>query len=364
KEKNVPVILSTLASNLKDQQPFISMYTEKYPKADKIFNQAKAELKNGNVKTADSLFRFAKDLDALRFRAPEKINSLITILSYEYKLPLVNADSVIASISPDGIIGDNIMTDHLHPTLEGQLILGRIFFDKMKESNYLPNTNAVELSAEDQDSITIANFNFTKLDSLISEFRIKILKNDWPFLDKKEKKPNSRVLVLKNFEDSLAAEVLDDKITWEEGHRKMAAYYLVKRNLESFLEEMDALISQYPVIIEYYDYVAKVLIERNDYSRAYKYLVSGYNVKPNAFKTKWLGTISLYNNDLESAEKYLNESLNHDRNDAQVWYNLAGIYVKRNDYKKALELVGTALSLKPNYPDALNLQKQLKAVVK
>jgi predicted Zn-dependent protease len=139
---------------------------------------------------------------------------------------------------------------------------------------------------------------------------------------------------------------------------------LVKRNLESFLEEMDALISQYPVIIEYYDYVAKVLIERNDYSRAYKYLVSGYNVKPNAFKTKWLGTISLYNNDLESAEKYLNESLNHDRNDAQVWYNLAGIYVKRNDYKKALELVGTALSLKPNYPDALNLQKQLKAVVK
>jgi tetratricopeptide (TPR) repeat protein len=364
KEKNVPVILSTLASNLKDQQPFISIESENYPRADKIFNQAKAELKNGNIKMADSLFRFAKDLDALRFRASEKLNQSITLLSKEYNLPLVDFDSALSSISKDGIIGNDIMTDHLHPTLEGQFILGKIFFEKMKQSKYLPGNEAVNLSAEEQDSFTIANFNFTEFDSIISDFRIKILKNDWPFVNKKDKKPNSWVLNLKNFEDSLAAEVLDDKITWEEGHRKLAAYYLVKRKLESFTEEMDALISQYPVIVEYYDYVAKVLIQRNDYRRAYGYLQAGYNIKPNAFKTKWLGTINLYNDELESAEKYLNESLDHDRNDSQVWYNLAGIYVKREDYKKALELVGTALSLKPDYPEAQKLQRQLQGVIK
>ncbi|MDZ7625187.1 MAG: hypothetical protein U5J96_12190 [Ignavibacteriaceae bacterium] len=32
--------------------------------------------------------------------------------------------------------------------------------------------------------------------------------------------------------------------------------------------------------------------------------------------------------------------------------NMAGIYVKRNDYKKALELVNKALLIKPNYPEA------------
>ena len=364
KERNVPVILSTLASNLKDQRPFISVDSEEYPRADKIFNQAKVELKNGNIKKADSLFRFAKDLDALRFRASEKLNQLITLLSKEYKLPLVDFDSALSSISTDRIIGNDLMTDHLHPTLQGQLILGKVFFEKMEQSKNMPRDKAINLSAEEQDSIVIDNFNFTEFDSIISDFRIKILKNDWPFVNKKDRRPNSRVLNLKNFEDSLAAEVLDDKITWEEGHRKLAAYFLVKRNLESFIEEMDALISQYPVIVEYYDYVAKVLIERNDYSRAYKYLVSGYYVKPNAFKTKWLGTIALYNDELETAEKYLNESLNHDKNDSQVWYNLAGIYVKRNDYKKALELVGTALSLKSNYPEALKLQRQLQAVVR
>ena len=80
KEKSIPVILSTLASNLKDQTPFISINTENYPRADKIYNQAKAELKNGNIKMADSLFRFAKDLDALRFRASEKMNQVDYII--------------------------------------------------------------------------------------------------------------------------------------------------------------------------------------------------------------------------------------------------------------------------------------------
>ncbi len=364
KDENVPVILATLASNIKDQPPFVSIKTENYPPADKIYNQAKQELSQGNNRVADSLFRFAKDLDGLRFRAPEKMNHIITSLSKEYKLPLVNVDSAFSSVSPEGIIGNNLMTDHLHPTLAGYLILGKLFFEKMELANYLPKTETANLYDDEQDSIAMANFNFTKLDSIISNFRIKILKNDWPFVNKGNKVPNSTILHLENTADSLAAEVLDDKITWEEAHRKMAVYYLETKNLNSFLEEMDALISQYPVIIEYYDYVANVLIQINDFKRAYNYLKNGYDIKSNAFKSKWLGTIDLYNNKLESAEKYLNESLDYDANDSQVWYNLAGIYVKRNNYEKALDLVNKALSLKPDYSEAVNLQRQLRSTPK
>jgi len=361
KGENVPIILSTLVSNLKDQPPFISVRTANSPPANKIFNQAKQELSVGNDKAADSLFRFAKDLDGLRFRAPEKINQVIIALSNEYKSPFVNADSVFSSISPDGIVGNNLMTDHLHPTLEGYLIIGKSFFDKMEQSNYLPKTEYANLRDKEQDSITVANFHFTKLDSIIADFRIKLLKNDWPFVSKENKVPNSAVILLKDIPDSLAAEVLDDKITWEEAHRKLAVYFLERKNINSFLEEMDALISQYPVIVEYYDYVANILIQIKDYKRAYNYLKSGYDIKSSAFKSKWLGTIDLYNNKLESAEKYLNESLDFDTNDAQVWYNLAGIYVKRNNYKKALELVNKALLLKSNYPEATSLQRQLQS---
>ncbi|MCH9030383.1 MAG: hypothetical protein IH819_12450 [Bacteroidetes bacterium] len=303
KEKNVPVILSTLVSNLKDQPPFISIKTKNFPPADKIYNQAKYELSSGNYRIADSLFRLAKDLDGLRFRAPEKINRILTLLSREYKLPLVNVDSAFSSISPDGIIGNNLMTDHLHPTLKNYQFLGKLFFEKMKQSHYLPASESANLSGDEQDSITVANFNFTKLDSIIGDYRIKLLKNDWPFINKRNKVPNSAILHLENTTDSLAADVLDDIITWEEAHRKLAAYYLERKNINSFLKEMDALISQYPVVVEYYDYVTNVLLSLKDYKKAYKYLMAGYDIKPSAFKAKWLGTLDLYKDNLELAEE-------------------------------------------------------------
>lgn len=363
KENNVPVILSSLTSNLKDQSPFISLETGKFPPANEIYNQAKAELNSGNYTKADSLLRFAKDLDCLRFRAPEEMNKVIRALSKEYNLALVDADSAFEAISPDGIVGNNLMTDHLHPTLQGYMFLGKLFFEKMTQSNNLPESQRINLTDKEQDSITIANFNFTKLDSVMSDYRIKLLKNDWPFSSKEKKVPNSVLLNPQNITDSLAAQILNDDITWEEAHRKMAAYYLSRKNWDSFLEEMDALISQYPVVVEYYDYVANNLISAKDYSSAYKYLKTGYDIKPNAFKAKWLGTIDLYNNELDSAEKYLNESLKYNNKDSQVWYNLAGVYVKKKNYSKALDMVNEALRISPAYSDAVNLQKQLQNAV-
>jgi predicted Zn-dependent protease len=255
------------------------------------------------------------------------------------------------------------MTDHLHPTLNGYLYLGKLFFKKMEQANLLPKSERADLSDEKQDSITIANFHFAKLDSIIGNYRIKLLKNDWPFISKEKKLSNSVLLNPQNKADSLAAEVLDDKVSWETAHRKLATHYLERKNLNGFLKEMDALISQYPVIVEYYDYVSNILIQLKDYKRAYKYLKQGYEIKPNAYKTKWLGTINLYNNKLSPAEKYLDESLKYDTKDPQIWYNLAGIYVKRHSYKKALELVNKALALESNYPEAVNLQKQLQNAV-
>jgi len=38
--------------------------------------------------------------------------------------------------------------------------------------------------------------------------------------------------------------------------------------------------------------------------------------------------------------------------------------VKRNDYKKALELVNKSVSLKSNYPEAVKLQRQLRSNIK
>ena len=143
KKQNVPVILGTLTSNLKDQYPFVSIKEEGYPPADKVFIQAKESLAKNDRKTADSLFRFAKDLDALRFRAPSEINKIIINLGKEFNFAVVNIDSIFDAISPDDITGDNIMTDHLHPTLRGYQIIGDIFYNGMEELKLLPKTSSM-----------------------------------------------------------------------------------------------------------------------------------------------------------------------------------------------------------------------------
>ncbi len=90
------------------------------------------------MQKADCLFRYAKDLDALRFRAPEEVNNVIRSLAAEKKLILADIDSAFRYLAPEGIIGNEFMTDHLHPTLEGYQKIGKIFFEGMMKHNLLP----------------------------------------------------------------------------------------------------------------------------------------------------------------------------------------------------------------------------------
>ena len=123
---------------------------------------------------------------------------------------------------------------------------------------------------------------------------------------------------------------------------------------------MNVLINQFPIVVEYYDDAANKLLEVKDYDKAYSYLTERNEIEPSAFSTKWIGIINLYKNQTAAAEKFLNESIAFDRNDAQVWYNLAGVYIEEKDYQKALQMTEKALSLNPRYADALALHARLK----
>lgn len=363
-DANVPVILGTLTCNLKDLRPFVSVKTKDYPSADEVFNKANNELKKNNFKIADSLFRLAKDLDALRFRAPSQINEIIYKLAQKYNDNVINIDSAFEAASPFNIVGNNLMTDHLHPTLHGYQLMGKLYFEKMKRLNYLPKTKPINLSEKMQDSITVANFNFSKLDSIIADYRIRLLKNDWPFKNRQINQDDNDIIKTKNHIDSIAKDLVDDKIIWEEAHRKAAAFYLKENNINLFLKEMNVLIDQYPIITDYYNYTAQALISIKDYNRANTYLKNGYKIKPTPFTAKWIGTIALYKNKLDSAEYYLKKSLKLDNTDPQVWYNLAGVFVNKKNYNEAKKMISKALEFKPDYPEALNLQRQLQNALK
>ncbi|MFC2139908.1 hypothetical protein ACFLR4_04525, partial [Bacteroidota bacterium] len=365
KDEDIPVILSTLVCNLKDQAPFISEKHENLPPANEIYDSAMNELEDGRFKIADSLFTYAKELDELRFRASEKLNSIINKLGKVFNSPVVQTVEVFKEESPNGIIGDNIMTDHLHPTLAGHQLIGKLFYETMQRTGHIPNTEPLQLSNKQQDSLTKADFYFTQLDSVIADYKIKLLKNDWPYIKKEQQVPVNLLFAPKNFIDSTAYNVtIKNDLKWERAQRKVAGWYLKQRNFKLYKNQMDALISQYPIIVEYYNIAANEFLKIGNYDTALGYLKQRYSIKPDAFSTKWLGNISLFSNKVDESIKYLEESLKFDVNDTQVLYNLAGAYAQKKKYKKGLEIINRCLTKDPNYPGAEALKQSLLPLIK
>lgn len=360
RKKNVPVILGKLVSNLKDQPPFESVEDKKYPRADEVFSLAQLELKAGKSLRADSLFKFAKDLDALRWRAPEKINQVIEVLGKEFGFPVVKLDSVFNVETQDGVVGDNLITDHLHPNLRGFQIIGREIFNKGLESKIFPSENRSEFSLNTQDSIILSRYEFTKLDSTIAQYQIIVLKSDWPYTREKiSDEDKLKALTMRTYSDTLAYLVGKGDLEWEAAHLQLAQRRLHNSDKESFHKEILACIDEYPFDPYPFEFASQLLVNLREFDEAYYYLTKFNALKPGAYSTKWLGIINLLNRKVDSAIGYLSESINYNSSDAQVFYNLAGAYSIKKDYQAALEMINRCLQIEPNYSMAKNLQQQL-----
>ena len=363
RDAGVPVISSTLSSNLKDQRPFVSDDNSNYPSANEIFYDANELILQENYDSAKTLFVYAKELDALRFRAPEQINKTIIQLCNEYNYPFVRSDSLLNSISQNGIVGDNLMTDHLHPNVIGYQLIGNLFLTAMKKYGYLPTTKPSDLDENTVDSLVHAYYNFTTFDSTTADFRIKILKNDWPYINPENKLSRNRLIRLNNLIDSLAIEVIDGRISRDQARLKVASSYLKQNQFDEYATEMAALIEEFPFIYKYYNITARELITASKFSRAYYFLKRGYDKKPDAFNAKWLGIIDLSQGFVDDAITYLNTSLKYDNRDAQTYFNITGAYAQKKEFNKALESINKCLLINPEFQRAEQIRQQLEVII-
>lgn len=363
KDANIPVITSTLACNLKNQKPFVSVKDSKYPPADDVFKNAEEKLESGDIDSVKALFIYAKDLDALRFRAPQEINNVISRLCDEFNYPVIKSDSLLNVESNDGIVGDNLMTDHLHPTVKGYQLIGNLFFSAMERNGFLPSKETPDIDERTADSLVYAYYNFTKLDSTVADFRIKILKNDWPYIDPVKQIPRNQLIHLNNLIDSISINIIDGRISREQARLKAASNYYSKKDYDEYSTEMAALLEEFPFLYKYYDITAKELIKVSNFSRAYYFLKPGYDKNPDAFNSKWMGIINLSQGFVDDAIKYLEASIKFNNKDAQIYFNITGAYAQKKEFNKALDAINRCLSLNPDFPRAQIIRQQLLSIV-
>ncbi len=350
KDNNIPVILSRIASNLKDQPPLISAKTNDYPNADEIFSFAKEALKNGNRKKADSLFRLAKDLDALKFRAPEKINDVISDLGAKYNYPVIPVDSIFNSVSPDGIVGNNLMVDHLHPNLKGYQLIGKTFYETMNKFKFIPEYEKAVISFNKQDSLTLENFIFSRLDSVMGNYSVTLLKSNWPFAKKNLDLANFQhsdfinFFKPKDFIDSIAVFRIEG-MSWSDAHLLAAKTYLLKDDIKNYLKHIDILLNQYPLL--------------GDFNSLITYFYYRNKLDLNDYSTKRVGIIQFYRGKTDEAIGYLEKTYQYFPKDIQVLYYLSFSYFKKNNYEAALKKINECLSVKPDYSEAIKLKQEI-----
>jgi tetratricopeptide (TPR) repeat protein len=163
----VPVILSTVGSNLKDCAPFASLHSSAlsetlknawdgfyregiarqtagdYQEALKQFAQAEAidphyaelpfrmatcDLALSNAAPAVHEFELARDNDALAFRADARINQIIKDAAEAEAgkgVYFLDAARILAQSSPQEIPGNELFYEHVHLNFDGNYLLGR-----------------------------------------------------------------------------------------------------------------------------------------------------------------------------------------------------------------------------------------------
>ncbi|NOX36025.1 MAG: tetratricopeptide repeat protein [Calditrichaeota bacterium] len=361
-QNGVQVVLSELVSNIRDLPPFESIPADTLPPADEVYQQARQLDRQGQFRAAREKYYRAKDLDALRFRASEDLNAIIHRLAQEYQIPVVPMKAFFEKAARDGLIGNDLMTDHLHPNIKGYFIMADAFLRTLKQNGLIASSwRQVPLKRVEQ---RIQSRCYTALDSIYGEIRIRILKGGWPF--KKERGPNQELLNFKprNMLERLAfrAWVAKD-YSLEKAHVDLASLAEQQRDYATAIREYQALICLTPYNASPYLKLANVYIVLGKLNEALPYLYRSLELEPTAFAYKWVGQILLERGRAKEALPYLEKARKRAPDDPQLLYNLSGAYALNQRFSEAMKTILEAEKIDPDFPDLQAFKQQLKEIL-
>jgi tetratricopeptide (TPR) repeat protein len=165
------IVLSTVASNLKDCPPFAAMHGRGFRNTNQwesVYNQGverqhdpdarpalesferaavlddryatlqfrlgRCALELGRTNEARKAFELARDLDTLRFRADAQINKIIAAQAALHNLKLVDAAGAVDRQSAHGIAGDEFLFEHVHFNFEGNYLVASVLAEAVADA--------------------------------------------------------------------------------------------------------------------------------------------------------------------------------------------------------------------------------------
>jgi len=390
-EAGIPVLISTLASNEKDQAPFISKPSDSNNKealeagiknaveslvrgdtldaleqieqaiaidsidASPFYAKGQILYDLGRFNEALKAFEMAKDRDQLRFRAPEEVNSVIRELAAKYDAVVVDAQQALRDTHAHGIIGSELMLEHLHPNVEGYFTIADAFYRSLHENEFIGEWKYTIPPDVARNEVLL-----TRVDSLVGQYRVRQLMNSWPF------KPYGTVgeaveVVPASEEERIAFALYRSELGWYKAMGELRTYYEANGQLHEALRTSLAVIQEFPFIADPYLATAQILIRQGRSGEALNYIEAGNERQETAIGLAMKGSVLLAQKKPYDALDALEKSISMDGSNQQALFALSGAYMMAGRSQDAMETVDKVLALNPNHPQALQVKAQLEA---
>jgi len=370
---HIPVFLSTLVSNEKDLPPFID--------ADggaAVYRTAQRLQEEGNYAEAADQYTRAKELDALRFRAPAAINDIIRKLSSQYKgVYLADTQGKFRQVAPHGLLGDELFTDHVHPNLKGYALMADAFYTAIREAGIL-RLPTQEISPEEIGRI----MPVSPIDSIAGEFRIMRLKAHWPYSDESYNRP----LPEHTIEEKLAARLFRKEEDWLTVNNTLYQAYMKLNQPAKAAKVAEGVVLEYAEDPVFYEQAALVYGKMGNTAQATFYLKKSFAMAPVFEKARYLFVYYLMQDQPELSLPYmdyaiannttgmklstvkplvekviaLKQKLSASPADTVLMNEIAATYLEMDNREGALHYIANVLQTTPGNREALEMKNRIK----
>lgn len=410
REAGVEILFCSPVDNLKDFSPFKSMFSSNLPAEDRLrlaamlrqaagalngkdphsaagileeaagldplyaetfFLLGKARLASGDTARAYPALLLARELDVCPLRAQEPIHAALREESSRAGVDLLDLQALFSSRSPGGIIGDELLLDHIHPSPEGNMMIaaeiaGWMTGRGMTVGYRLPDEEArAEILAAVTDSLPPEYFsqgilNLVKTLTWAKKFdeAQALAAERWDDLAEDGEVWYLRATVLeRDGELEAALEHYRTALTLIPGHRQsltqVARIYEALGRIDEARETYIRALGRHPGDVPLRVNHAIMLARLGEHDRANAEFRKALEIAPDNIEVlNNMGLLLTMQGDLQGAEKHLRRSIEVLPENPQARNYLGLVYMQRGLTTEAEREFSEAVRLNPEHEAA------------
>jgi tetratricopeptide (TPR) repeat protein len=400
KSDGIPLIVGTQVSNLREQPPFVSGNRTGLPAAmksefhrlmddgtalqtkglldsaittlrkavaedscyaDAHYRLAQCLDRNGEDNEALREYTLARDYDELRFRTDTRFNKLIEKMGDSSGVIVADVEGYLKGLSPDSLIGHNLITEHLHPNSRGNFLLAKCFAAAMRKRGLFDSAKAWASADTVSDEQIWEERHLTDFDEIITGQSIRFLTSGWPFRDQ----PLAAAPLLSTDTlEEIAQQAAIGRIDWVGAHRAAIGFYDRRGDVKDAEKEYEAMLSLFPMDLALYMNLAKEYFKEKRLDEVRSVMLRSLQIYPTLQAIRTLGDLSMQKGDVAGALEYyerMDEFSQSISEQVQNGMALSYAYTAAGRFEDARLKLTSILAIEPGNRPAMQLLQYVGA---